>query len=65
MNPKPLLESRTIWLNVATLAVAVLTALIGTDIVQQNPQAVAVIQALLAVANLYLRFGTDRPIRRD
>ena len=61
-SAKSILTSKTFWLNALALAVVVLTALLGTDLVSHNPQAVLWLGAALAVANVILRFFTALPV---
>lgn len=58
---KPFWQSKTLWVNVATLAVAVLTALSGqADVIP--PEAMPYIVGALSVANLVLRYLTKQPL---
>jgi hypothetical protein len=61
--PKPFWQSRTFWLNLATLVVTLGTTLLGLDWIRENPEAAALIGALIAAANLVLRFLTAEPVR--
>jgi hypothetical protein len=54
------LNSRTVWVNTATLIVAVLSA---TDVLTLIPvQHLPLVTALLAALNVYLRTQTVRPV---
>ena len=55
-------RSRTILLNSLTLAVSVLTAVGGSELVADYPKAAAAIVAALAAANIALRFVTSTKI---
>lgn len=59
---KPWYASKTIWLNAVTAGVAVLTALQGQSIVQDNPSLAAGLVAALGVANVALRIISILPI---
>ncbi len=56
MNSKPWWQSKTIWVNVATLAVAAASGTLGIPI----PQHVAV--PVLAIANVVLRLMTNQGV---
>ncbi len=61
MNAKSPLLSKTLWVNGLTVAITVLTALSGlADIIP--PRAMAILVALLGVANLALRVVTKAPL---
>lgn len=57
----PLL-SRTLWLNVATLVVAVAATLLDQQLIKDHPQLVAVLVSLQSAANIVLRFMTRFPL---
>jgi hypothetical protein len=59
---KPLIESRTFWVNVATAAVAVIVTLGGTDLIQNNPQVAGFFAAVIPVVNVLLRLITKDPV---
>ena len=59
---KPWWESRVIWLNAVTLVVSVLTALLGTQLVQDHPTVMSWMAASVAVANVVLRCLTTTEI---
>ena len=59
---KPWYASKTIWLNAVTAGVAVLTALQGQSIVQDNPSLAAGLVAALGAANVALRIISILPI---
>lgn len=59
---KSWLKSKTIIVNSLTLAASVLTLLVGSELVQQNPKITAGIVAALAAVNVGLRIITSVPI---
>jgi len=61
-DSKPWWQSKTLWLNVVSVAVIILTELLASDLVSQHPQTVLYLAALLAVANGLLRFFTTSAI---
>ena len=62
MDSKNWWKSKTIWVNVISAGIAVVTAAAGTDLVQTHPQAAAIAGAALAGLNIALRFITVLPI---
>ena len=59
---KSIWQSKTFLVNLATAAVAVLTYFQGSDFIATNPQAVAILGAVVAVLNIILRTVTDTPV---
>lgn len=57
------LKSKTLWVNLLTLAAAVIAAASGQDWIAQNPQVTAVLGAVLGGVNIVLRFLTSEPIK--
>jgi len=53
------LKSKTVWLNAAWIAIAVLEVCGQLDIVKQNPDVVAI---CIAVSNLLARAITTQPL---
>ena len=62
MNSKPFIASRTIWLNAATTLVAIGTAISSQPWIADHPHIASALAATVAVANIVLRFLTDRPV---
>ena len=62
MKTKLFFESKTVWLNVITLAIAVLGVVSGSQLISDHPQVVAIIGAAQAALNIALRFVTDTSI---
>ena len=55
-------QSKTVWVQILTLAVAVITDVSGTELIQAYPQLASAFVGLLAVLNAVLRWLTDEPI---
>ena len=62
MKKSPL-ASKTVWVNVLTLAIAVAAAVQGQDWIAANPQVTAIIGAVVGGLNIALRFLTSKPIK--
>jgi len=62
MKKSPL-KSKTVWLNLVVLAVALVGAAQGVDWVAANPQVVTILAAVSGGLNLVLRFLTSEPIK--
>lgn len=58
MEPKPIWQSRTFWVNALTLAATVLGTLTGILPAEVAPY----VAGALSVVNVVLRFLTDRPV---
>lgn len=58
-NSKPFWQSKSLWLTAAAAVVAVLTALLGTDLVRDNPAASMWIAAVVAALAAVLRVFTS------
>lgn len=55
-------QSKTIWFNVGTMAVAGLTAVAGSEWIAENPVAAAIVTCAISIINVYLRKVTDEGI---
>jgi hypothetical protein len=64
-SPKPWYESRMIWLNTLTAAVAVLVTLGDQSIISDSPKASGAILGAISVLNVVLRFITVAPIGKE
>ena len=56
-------QSKTIWFNVGTMAVAGLTAVAGSEWIAENPVAAAVVTCVISIINVYLRKVTEEGIK--
>ena len=63
MKPKSALASKTVWANMAVLAVGVLTYLQGHELIVENPTVVSLLAVAVGVGNVILRFVTTEPIK--
>lgn len=64
MDTKPLLFSKTVWSNIVTLLITVLTVLVNDEWVKQHPTAVAIITAVIFVLqNVVMRYITASAIK--
>lgn len=57
-----LLKSKTIIVNVLTVAVGVAGYLAGNDVISKNPEIVAALVSAIGVINVALRFVTFLPL---
>ena len=62
MNNKPIVKSRTFWVNVLTAAVGVLTTLGGSELIQDNPQVAGIFVTIIGIANVLLRVVTKTAV---
>lgn len=56
-------QSKTIWLNVVTFVTSGLAAISGSEWIQNNPEAAAIVGGLIATCNIVLRFVTDKGLK--
>ena len=56
-------QSKTIWFNVGTMAVAGLTAVAGSEWIAENPIAAAIVTCAISIINVYLRKVTQGGIK--
>ena len=61
MDSKPFWESKTFWFNLLALAVAIATAF-GYDRFKPSPDVERIALGIVAVANILLRFLTNKGI---
>ena len=62
MNGKPMIRSKTFWVNVITAVAGVLTTLGGSELIQDNPQMAGITATVIAVVNVFLRLVTKGPV---
>jgi len=60
---KKAIQSRTIWINTATLAVGVIGYLLGQDLIADNASVVAILIAAQGALNVAVRFVTNQAIK--
>ena len=63
MEPKSVLKSRTVWVNILTLAVGVATYLQGQELIVQYPAVVSILAVVAGGIGVALRFLTSKPIK--
>lgn len=56
-------QSKTIWFNVGTMAVAGLTAVAGSEWIAENPVSAAIVTCAISIINVYLRKVTEEGIK--
>lgn len=64
MNVKKWYKSKTIWVNVLAVSIALITYIEGVDFLPEHV-ATALVSIVLPVANIALRFLTDKPILKS
>lgn len=62
MNSKPIIKSKTFWVNIITALVGVVTVLGGSDLIKDNPQIAGIGATALGVLNVILRLITVSPV---
>lgn len=60
---KSVLASKTIWANIAVIAVGVLGYLQGHELIMENPTMVAVLGIAVGIGNVILRMVTSKGIK--
>lgn len=60
---KSAVKSKTIWANVAVIAVGVLGYLQGHELIAENPDLVAIFGIAIGIGNVLLRFVTSEPVK--
>lgn len=63
MEPKSVLTSRTVWLNLLILAAGVVGFVAGHEVIAEYPQVVAILAAVQGGLNIILRLVTTQPIK--
>ena len=63
MEPKSPVKSKTVWANIAVIAVGVMGYLHGHELIAENPTVVAVLGVAIGIGNVILRFVTEEPIK--
>lgn len=59
---KPLIKSKTFWVNTLVVAAAVITAVVDCSVISSNPEYVAFFGAALGFVNIILRTITKDAI---
>lgn len=63
MNGKPLMKSKTFWVNALILAAGVAGYVAGHDVIADYPQVVSILAAVQGGVNIVLRLITSEPIQ--
>jgi len=63
MTPKPLIKSKTFWINLVTIIAGLVTTVGGSDMIQSNPEYAGVGAALIGFVNIALRLVTKEPVK--
>ncbi|MEE9548682.1 MAG: hypothetical protein V3V68_04940 [Nitrosomonadaceae bacterium] len=56
-------KSRTMMVNMLTLAIGMVGVVEGTDWIMANPTASAAVVSIMGALNIYLRLNTSKAIR--
>ncbi len=62
MNGKPLLRSKTFWVNLITAVAGILTTVGGSEFIQDKPEVVGIMATIVGVVNVLLRLVTKDPV---
>lgn len=62
MNGKPLVKSKTFWINLVTIVAGIVTLIGGSDLIQENPQYAGLAATVIGVVNILLRLVTKEPV---
>ncbi len=60
---KSLIKSKTFWVNLIVITIALFTAIADLSLIQENPDSVAVVVMLIGLGNIVLRYVTKEPIK--
>ena len=63
MSPKPIVKSKTFWINMITIIAGLVTTVGGSDMIQNNPEYAGIAAAIIGVVNIAMRFMTKAPVR--
>ena len=63
MDPKPVLKSKTVWLNLLVIGAGVASYIAGHELVADNTALVSILGVVVGVMNVALRFVTDKPVK--
>jgi len=59
---KPVVKSRTMWVNMITVAVGLCGFLAGNEVIMEYPHAIAALIVAQGLLNITLRFLTTTPV---
>ena len=63
MEPKPVLWSKTFWVNMIVIIVAALTGIMNSEVITNYPGIIATLTGAIGVINIVLRLFTKVAIR--
>ena len=62
MPAKPIVKSKTFWINLVTIVAGLITMVGGSDMIQNNPEYAGIAAAVIGVVNIALRFITTEKV---
>ncbi len=62
VNSKPITSSKTFWVNLVTAVAGAITAIGGSELIQDNPQMVGIAATVMGIVNIILRLVTKAPV---
>ncbi len=62
-EPKSVLKSKTVWVNLLVIAAGVASYVAGHELVADNTALVSVLGVVVGVVNVALRFVTTDPVK--
>lgn len=62
MNSKPIMQSKTFWVNMITAIAGIVTSLGASDLIADNPQYAGIAATVIGVVNVILRLMTKTPV---
>jgi hypothetical protein len=60
---KTLVASKTFWVNAITGIAGIVTAIGGSDMIQENPKLAGVAAMIISIVNVLLRLVTKDPVK--
>ena len=63
MEPKSVLKSKTVWLNLLVIGAGVASYIAGHELVADNTALVSILGVLVGVMNVALRFVTKTEVK--
>jgi len=63
VDPKPVLQSKTLWVNAVVILLAALTGVMNCDVLTLYPSVIPWIAGIIGVVNIALRLVTSVPVK--